>query len=306
MTSLSELKQRLLLPHYIVNLLFCLPFFAVRYIPFLSSRFLDFSLEPPELKLYGLVLSLIVLKYRSSTGAEEFLSILFLYGKIVNILLLYMYGRSGFSIVYGIMWGALFSILPQPNYQGPSEIVELSGDDLYEIERNQFETSKIVELSSSSSEQINDEKGNNSSSSNKKNEIHDQYWIVLFFAMWSPACRYFEGTLAKTSLKYTTENIHFGKIDLERFSVLAQEYNISLSPTSLDLPTLILFKNGTEIKRLPQKLGGNDDDETKKKEYEKLKSETLKSAKATWDRLGWDRSMQSIVSAFKLDVLIKD
>jgi len=84
--------------------------------------------------------------------------------------------------------------------------------------------------------------------------------------------------------------VHFGKLDVERWPTLAKEYEVSLSPTSLDLPTLILFKNGKEIKRLPDKTGGADNEELKK-----IKSQLLKNTKTTWDRLGWDRSMVSLV-----------
>ncbi|KAG9294274.1 hypothetical protein G9A89_021633 [Geosiphon pyriformis] len=287
MIPFSELKQRLFLRHYVINFFFCLPVFVIRYIPALSSRLLNLSLEPPEFKLYFIVFVLLLLKYRSSTSAEEFLSIFYLYGKILNATLFYMYGKTAYTIIYCVIWGGLFAVLPQPNYHGPTKIIELSGDDLYEMERNEFKNPKIIELSS---KEISDQ--NKEKTTDKINETSiDQYWVIFFYATWSPACLNFESTLAKTSLKYTTNDIHFGKINIEQYSKLADEFEISVSPTSLDLPTLILFKNGKEIKRLPQKSGDSQDNE----EFEKIKSQTLRTAKATWDRLGWDRSMVSLL-----------
>ncbi|CAG8815420.1 20616_t:CDS:2, partial [Dentiscutata erythropus] len=97
-----------------------------------------------------------------------------------------------------------------------------------------------------------------------------------------------------------TSNVRFGKVDLEQYPALAEEYNISLLPTSLDLPTLILLKNGKEISRLPQKIrDGTDED------LNKIKIKPLRDVKATWDRLGWDRSMKSIITEFKLESLHK-
>ncbi|CAG8458484.1 1020_t:CDS:2 [Acaulospora colombiana] len=185
------------------------------------------------------------------------------------------------------MWGALFIVLPQPTYRGSTKIVELTPEDLDNIQGNNFQVPKIVELED---DEVKD----------KGKTKEDRYWVIFFYVTWSNVCRNFESTVAKASLKYTTSNIHFGKIDLETSPKLAEDYNISLSPTSLDLPTLILFKNGKENGRLPQKVrDGTDAD------LDRIKSQTLRSAKVTWDRLGWDRSMESIVSAFKLDTLHK-
>ncbi|CAG8498794.1 13965_t:CDS:1, partial [Acaulospora colombiana] len=55
-----------------------------------------------------------------------------------------------------------------------------------------------------------------------------------------------EAKKMEKNVAHKSSNIHFGKIDLETSPKLAEDYDISLSTTSLDLPTLILFKNGKE------------------------------------------------------------
>ncbi|CAG8597367.1 hypothetical protein C2G38_636350 [Gigaspora rosea] len=289
MTPISDLYQRLFLPHYIVNFFYTLSFFVARYVSF---RHLDSSSKPAyEMYIYTFLLSLIILKYRSSGSAEEFLSITFVYGKLLNVVMFYLFGKTLWSTVYVIIWVVLFATLPQPTYQGRSEIIGLTTEDLRDIQYNNFKVPKITEIT----ETTHDRK-------DKKKETtdNDQYWVIFFYVLWSNPCRNFESTVAKTSLKFTTSNIHFGKIDLEQYPALAEEYNISLSPTSLDLPTLILLKNGKEISRLPKKIGDGSNED-----LDKIKSKTLRNAKVTWDRLGWDRSMESIITEFKLESLHK-
>src|SRR6266496_5081669 len=92
-------------------------------------------------------------------------------------------------------------------------------------------------------------------------------------------------------LRYTTSEVHFGKIDLDLYQSLAEEYEISLSSTSLDLPALILLKNGKENGRLPKRI---KDDE----QLDQIKSQKLRNVKETWDRLGWDRSMVCMIIFF--------
>ncbi|CAG8553483.1 4317_t:CDS:2 [Diversispora eburnea] len=184
-----ELYQRFFAPHYIINFLYVLQFFVIRYVPSLGSHYLDLSLEPPEKIIYIVFLILVLIKFKSSSNAEEFLSIFFVYGKFLNLVMFYWYGKTLWTVLYAIIWG----------------------------------------------------------------------------------------------------HVHFGKIDLDCYEDVSQKLDISLSPTSLDLPTLILFKNGKEIGRLPQKIrdGSNED-------LDKIKNKTLRNAKVTWDRLGWDRSTVNI------------
>ncbi|CAG8588745.1 9932_t:CDS:2 [Cetraspora pellucida] len=180
----------------------------------------------------------------------------------------YLFSKTRWSILYAIIWLVLFTALPQPTYQGRSAIVQLTAEDLRDIQHNNY--------------QVSDKR--------KEKADNDQYWVIFFYVPWSNACRNFESTVAKTSLIYTTPEVRFGKVDLEQYPTLAEEYNISLSPASLDLPTLILLKNCKEISRLPQKIrdGSNED-------LNRIKSKTLRDVKVTWDRLGWDRSMVIII-----------
>jgi len=87
---------------------------------------------------------------------------------------------------------------------------------------------------------------------------------------------------------YTSPALRFGKIDLDLYPSLSTDYSVSLSPTSLDLPTVVLLKNGREIKRLPVK---SEEYGTGEGTGERSKNKTLRNVKETWDRLGWDRSL---------------
>ena len=89
----------------------------------------------------------------------------------------------------------LFAVLPQPWYQGPTKIIELSEQDLHDIKHGGYKFHKIREITNEEHENIKrSEKG-------KGKEQADQYWVIFFYATWSPACKIFESTVAKTSIK---------------------------------------------------------------------------------------------------------
>ncbi|KAF9934168.1 hypothetical protein FBU30_003192 [Linnemannia zychae] len=110
------------------------------------------------------------------------------------------------------------------------------------------------------------------------------YWIIAFNTTWSSPCRYFEASHANCSINYDKRNVHFAKIDMDLFAdgdEIAERFKINLAATTLDLPTLILFKDGKALKQLPPKIGT------------KMGGEVL-------GKVGWDRSAASVESAFEL------
>jgi thioredoxin-like negative regulator of GroEL len=85
--------------------------------------------------------------------------------------------------------------------------------------------------------------------------------------------------------RHDRKDVHFAKIDMdlhpEEEDHIAEQFKISLAATTIDLPTLILFKDGKPLKRLPAKLST------------KVGGDVL-------GKVGWDRSESSVVSAFEL------
>jgi hypothetical protein len=108
----------------------------------------------------------------------------------------------------------------------------------------------------------------------------------MLCANWSVSCLNFEAVLPKLSIQYDLPHLKFGQIDIDVYPDLAEEFGVSKDPASFDLPTLILFQQGKEIRRLPEltitKEGTNN---TK-----------TNAAKDTITRLGW--SKQPVSSTF--------
>jgi hypothetical protein len=62
------------------------------------------------------------------------------------------------------------------------------------------------------------------------------------------------GTLWKVVmvfLRYTLPNLRFGKLDVGRYSKEAEHFRINNHPMSKQLPSISLFKNGTQVDRRP-------------------------------------------------------
>jgi thiol-disulfide isomerase/thioredoxin len=104
--------------------------------------------------------------------------------------------------------------------------------------------------------------------------------IVMFAATWAPASRYFETTYAKLSLKYQSERIRFLIFDIDADPMVGEKYKINTSSSSTELPTVVLYRDGQEKRRLPVRGEG---------------------AAA---RLAWTRTFDSVVNAFELDSLV--
>lgn len=53
------------------------------------------------------------------------------------------------------------------------------------------------------------------------------------------------------SLKYTTIGLTFFKINVDNFDKLTKKYNIKLDGFVVELPIVLMFKDGSEFKRYP-------------------------------------------------------
>jgi thioredoxin 1 len=67
--------------------------------------------------------------------------------------------------------------------------------------------------------------------------------VVDFWATWCGPCKIFAPRLEEIALDMG-KKIMVGKLDTDRNQVTSMKYNIKY------LPTIIIFKNGTEVKRL--------------------------------------------------------
>ena len=83
--------------------------------------------------------------------------------------------------------------------------------------------------------------------------------LLLHFIRTVYFCKYYinlnilktEELWAEISLKYSTKNLNYGKIDVDICETLAKNFKVAISGFSVQLPVLILFKNGVEVKRFP-------------------------------------------------------
>ena len=64
--------------------------------------------------------------------------------------------------------------------------------------------------------------------------------IVDFYATWCGPCKMFGPVFEDVSLK---NDINFVKVDVDKYSEIARKYGV------MTIPTVILFKDGVEVKR---------------------------------------------------------
>ncbi|KAG2172867.1 hypothetical protein INT43_000217, partial [Umbelopsis isabellina] len=255
-----------------------------------------FAPQFSDQKAFLILAGLSTWKYAVSCTAEELVSVVTLYCKAFNVIMLYYYGKKWWMMLYIIGWALIFVLFPQPPYQGTTKAVELSSSSLTKVLENKQANAKIVELDEDEQPLVDVPMA--------------KYWVILLYANWSVASRNFEAVLAGLSLRYDGPNIKFGKVDIDLYPAVASKYHISGEAAAFDLPTLILFKDGKELTRLPQLVASQRAIKGKNTTTELSRKD---AAKDTISRIGWNRSPVSEgplvlikrISVFNLKLLLR-
>ena len=77
---------------------------------------------------------------------------------------------------------------------------------------------------------------------NFQQQTKNKVVLVDFWAEWCPPCKMMAPVLNEVADELNG-NSHVGKLNIEQYQSMAQQFNVR------SVPTLILFKNGKEVKR---------------------------------------------------------
>lgn len=77
---------------------------------------------------------------------------------------------------------------------------------------------------------------------NFQQQTKNKVVLVDFWAEWCAPCKMMAPVLNEVADELTG-NVHVGKLNIEEYQSMAQQFNVR------SIPTLILFKNGKEVKR---------------------------------------------------------
>ncbi|KAI7873060.1 hypothetical protein BDF14DRAFT_70152 [Spinellus fusiger] len=292
---MKELYKRLFHRYYVLHGVYALLFVLINLYYQISGGLFSSEVQASDndVKAYSILAALTLWKSYVASTAEELTNVVLLYGKFFSVLVMYWHYGVWRLIFYCLGWIALSTFFPQPWYQGSTKIIELTESMLKDKLKSKKKKGKapaytstdtikgprIVELTSDGEEPEEPKESETKTDTAK-------YWVVMLYANWSVSCLNFEGILAKVSLDYDCDDIKFGKIDIDIYPDMAQEFGVSRDPASFDLPTLLLLQDGVECCRLPQLTVAKEDGSG-------TKLSKANQAKNTITRLGWAKNTVS-------------
>ncbi|VDO97242.1 unnamed protein product [Soboliphyme baturini] len=221
--SISRWKEelgRIASFHHVFNIILCLSFYFTKTVPpicrLLYGSDVKCGINEREYQVLLLLAVIIYSKNRRATSWVHYLSNVFLFTKVANMVLFYWCGAQ-YCILYGICILVVWVLFPEPAYTGPETISYLPGPVLKEeIENNK-----------------------------------DVIWLVEFYSTWSSMCHHFVPVFAELSNQYSLKNLRFAKLDVCRYKNEAIFFGVNCQSDSRQLPTLILFQDGKEKLRRP-------------------------------------------------------
>ncbi|XP_065202641.1 thioredoxin-related transmembrane protein 2 homolog [Planococcus citri] len=223
MSLLADFRT-LLKPYYWINILMSFSYVIFKKTPVLCNYMFsnfetkcEFDSRESDILLFMLIVVMIRSRKSGSVSMINYLTSSFMYCKVAS-LILWTYADIRTGILYGVLFLVLAIWVPEPTYEGPSNVVY-------------FRTTATLEDELSKNKNIT--------------------WLVCFYTVWNPSCVNFAPIFAQLSAEYGLDNLKFGKIDIGRYRDAAEKFGISDASTSKQLPTLILFKNGEEVMRRP-------------------------------------------------------
>mgnify|MGYP000073410763 FL=1 len=223
--------SRFLNPFYVVNTSVLLTFFLYFYPPLRNSSntslhnhtgFIPIEGCSQELELVGVLFFSFCSKYRRCSTADEVVQKAIFHTKLLSLLLIWFISHQKTYWLLAVYVGMYFVVKPG-KYRGPEEVTYFNSMT--------FET-RVRNVPSDSPDR-------------------KTVWIVAFWADWCETCQVLEAMYCQLSCRFSGAQRKFGRVDVVRFPEVAEQFRIDTSGTSWQLPTIILFYKGKEIKRLP-------------------------------------------------------
>uniref|UniRef100_A0A5S6QI86 Thioredoxin domain-containing protein n=1 Tax=Trichuris muris TaxID=70415 RepID=A0A5S6QI86_TRIMR len=217
--AVTELK-RICTVHHFLNALLCAAFYVSKVVPclchFVFGKETKCKISEHEYQILLLLAFVIYTKNRKATSWYHYFSNVILYTKLANFALFYWVGPV-YALAYATLAIIISCVFPEPVFNGPEAVLYFRG--------------------SNPMQEISQQK--------------DTVWLVEFYANWSSMCIHFAPIFANLSLKYALPNLKFGKLDVGRYPQEAQNFRVDNRLVTKALPTVILFRGGKEVKRLP-------------------------------------------------------
>lgn len=219
-------------PFYFVNLVLCLIYPILRnYGSIINLDIKDTWGFKRENQIVVGAVTIIILRFvRYFSNWKKFIHEFFFYTKLCISILILLINVKIFC------WYTFFCIITwllfkPPRYKGKSNLFPFLSDELFK---------RIVIL-------------NETISGWQVKKPENKFWIIVFYSNFSDDCLYMEELFSKLSLKYSSDAVSFGKVDIDNCPSLASLYGISSGPFICNLPQIIMFQNGREVMNYPPK-----------------------------------------------------
>ncbi|CAF1178449.1 unnamed protein product [Rotaria magnacalcarata] len=219
--SLSNLRI-LIHPHYSINIILSVCYLLLKQlIPVSLSAyiFLNDAITAQDTQVLLLLATIITIRGRKALTWLHYIDNVCKYSKMANCLLFYREDSYVLLIFYGIVCLLHFLFFPPPEPLGKTNIFHYRANNL-------------------------------------DNEIRADprlIWFVCFYAPWSPPCQNFSSVFVDLSTRFgDLKTFKFVKFDVNRYPTEATKFKIDTSTFSKQLPSVVLFQDGKEVKRRPQ------------------------------------------------------
>lgn len=213
------MEKRFFHPYYVLNVLLPVAY-AVLRVQRLHPHELglqDMFGVSRELQIYVCLLLMLVVRYLSSPTLDVYFASAFMFIR-VSVLVCLWYMDSQMLMIFVSLWTLISVVCPQPRFKHLDSVVTLNNGSFNErITKNPYKT----------------------------------IYVVWFHATWSPRCTQLAPVFSTLAEKYAHARIRFAKLDVSRWPAPPVALGISMAATTKQLPTVVCFKQGKEVSRIP-------------------------------------------------------
>lgn len=204
-------------PYYLLNYCLCMVFPLFRLYADPKNQ------SDKENHIIASFTTIIILRYlRYYTTFQMFIYDTIYYLKFANLAIFFFINYK-YALWYAIVTIILQILTEIPKYTGPTKILPIVS--LYE-----FNTYVI----NNPSKKLN-------------------YSLVLFKSPLSTKCIFTDELWAKLSIKYCVNGFIFYSVNVDNLNDVCVSQGIKVDGLSVELPILVLYKDGVELKRFPTK-----------------------------------------------------